>query len=348
MCYNYVILEFNFNIYYFFNIIINRIFYFFSSIIIEESNEILEIQSFLSMFLQSSNDLFVKENNLKRIVMVGSNNSFITSFHNDQFFFDSNFDQSLFTRLIRLGVKNIILDKQVRSRPEISELYAQQYFNSDYNNSNVLSESYNKYFNAGFLHHTQCINVNDHKSQGEVEASPNQYTNMGEALYILATFQYMRLIGYPNEKISIITSYDSQMELIQKLFMQRCLNNPKFGMPASISTIDKFKGLQNDIILVSMVRTNSLISSKDIQNFIYSLSRARLGLYVYCRKDVFQNVIELSHSIKLLGSKSDDLQLIPNEKWPSQRQDNTKTDLSIVKNINSLENMELLVYNLQL
>ena len=39
----------------------------------------------------------------------------------------SNFDQSMFTRLVRLGVPTVMLDKQGRARPEIAALYSWRY-----------------------------------------------------------------------------------------------------------------------------------------------------------------------------------------------------------------------------
>ena len=41
--------------------------------------------------------------------------------------------------------------------------------------------------------------------------SPLLYQNLGEAEYVVAVFQYMRLLGYPADSISIITSYNGQV-----------------------------------------------------------------------------------------------------------------------------------------
>ena len=57
---------------------------------------------------------------------------------------------------------------------------------------------------------------------------------------------YMRLVGYAADKISIITTYNGQKALIRDVLNTRCRDNPLFGLPRDVSTVDKFQGEQND------------------------------------------------------------------------------------------------------
>jgi len=50
---------------------------------------------------------------------------------------------------------------------------------------------------------------------------------------------------------------------------------------------------QNDIVLLSLVRTKAVGHLRDVRRLIVALSRARLGLYVFCRTAVFNNCFEL-------------------------------------------------------
>lgn len=43
-------------------------------------------------------------------------------------------------------------------------------------------------------------------AQGETEPSPYFIQNLGEAEYIVAIYSFMRLMGYPAHKISILTT----------------------------------------------------------------------------------------------------------------------------------------------
>jgi hypothetical protein len=57
---------------------------------------------------------------------------------------------------------------------------------------------------------------------------------------------YIRLLGYPAHKISILAMYAGQRALIRDVLGHRCRNNRLFGMPRHVSTVDKFQGEQND------------------------------------------------------------------------------------------------------
>ena len=139
------------------------------------------------------------------------------------------------------------------------------------------------------------INVEDFQGRGESTPTPYYYQNLGEAEYIVALFQYMVLIGYSPDKISILTTYNGQKELISDIISQRCgAESPLRGVgPRAISTVDQYQGQQNDIILLSLVRTKSVGHLRDIRRLVVAVSRARLGLYVFCRQELFLQCHEL-------------------------------------------------------
>lgn len=58
--------------------------------------------------------------------------------------------------------------------------------------------------------------------------------NLGEAEYVVSVFQYMRLRGYPADKISILTTYNGQRALISDVVERRCANHPAFGRPLKV------------------------------------------------------------------------------------------------------------------
>ncbi len=69
---------------------------------------------------------------------------------------------------------------------------------------------------------------------------------------------YMRLMGYPGDKISILTTYNGQKHLIRDVVRQRWTHNAMIGNPHKITTVDKYQGQQNDYIILSLVRTNTV------------------------------------------------------------------------------------------
>lgn len=50
----------------------------------------------------------------------------------------------------------------------------------------------------------------------------------------MALYMYMRLQGYPPEKITILTTYNGQKHLIRDVLNQRCAHNPAFGLPSLV------------------------------------------------------------------------------------------------------------------
>ena len=214
----------------------------YENVIMEEAAQITEIENFIPLALQNSKD---GESDLQRIVLCGDhlqNSPIIQNLAFRQF---ANLEQSMFLRLVRLGVPTITLDRQGRARPTIAELYKWRYEKLD-NLPNVLTEPEFLRANAGFSYEYQFIDVGDYKGVGESQPSPYFFHNLGEAEYAVAIYQYMRLLGYPGSKISILTTYAGQKALIRDVLNHRCAKNRLFGLPKIVTTVDKYQGEQND------------------------------------------------------------------------------------------------------
>lgn len=173
----------------------------------------------------------------------------------------------------------------------------------------------------GFEYDYQLINVPDFDGAGESEPVAHFYQNLAEAEFCVATYMYMRLIGYPREKITILTTYNGQKHLIRDIVQQRCANNPFIGMPAKIATVDKFQGQQNDYILLSLVRTKAYGHIRDIRRLTVAMSRARLGLYVFARAGLFSACYELQKTFQMLMERPMNLSLIPEEEYSKLNSD---------------------------
>ncbi|KAL0740229.1 hypothetical protein Bca4012_081742 [Brassica carinata] len=163
--------------------------------------------------------------------------------------------------------------------------------------------------NAGFSYEYQLINVPDYEGRGESTPSPWFYQNQGEAEYIVSVYIYMRLLGYPANKISILTTYNGQKLLIRDVINRRCVPYSFIGPPSKVTTVDKFQGQQNDFILLSLVRTRFVGHLRDVRRLVVALSRARLGLYVFCRRSLFEQCYELQPTFQLLLKRPDRLGL---------------------------------------
>ena len=348
----------------------------FDSIVMEESAQILEVETLIPILLQRYNAVTSSNNTsnisntrvdqLKRVVLIGDHYQLPPVIKHQIIQKFSHLDQSLFTRFIRLGLPHVLLDKQGRARPEIASLYSWRYkkmnngvvtqqlgdlpmvqgsnsnCNGNSNGNGTGTTNAYSYSNAGFLYPFQMVNVPDFQGKGEYCPSPHFYQNLGEAEYIVATYQYMRLIGYPAASITILTTYNGQKALIKDILTQRCGSNVLFGLPGDISTVDQYQGQQNDYILLSLVRTEHIGHIRDIRRLIVAMSRARLGLYIFCRMELYMKCIELQPVFQQLiitttsnnntnssnttntntnttSNTNNDLLLISNETYPTNR-----------------------------
>lgn len=60
-----------------------------------------------------------------------------------------------------------------------------------------------------------------------------------------------------------------------------------------VTTVDRYQGQQNDYIILSLVRTRTVGHIRDVRRLVVAMSRARLGLYVLARVNLFRNCFEL-------------------------------------------------------
>lgn len=69
-------------------------------------------------------------------------------------------------------------------------------------------------------------------------------------------------------------------------------------------------------ILLSLVRTRTAGHLRDVRRLVVAMSRARLGLYIFGRINLFTNCFELTRTFNQLLQKPVRLQIVPGEKRP--------------------------------
>ncbi|XP_052182248.1 uncharacterized protein LOC127794949 [Diospyros lotus] len=309
----------------------------YDNLLMEESAQILEIETFIPMLLQRQEDGYAR---LKRCILIGDHHQLPPVVKNMAFQKYSHMDQSLFTRFVRLGIPYIELNAQGRARPSIARLYNWRYRDLG-DLPYVKKEAIFHRANAGFSYEYQLVDVPDYLGRGETAPSPWFYQNVGEAEYVVSVYMYMRLLGYPANRISILTTYNGQKLLIRDVIARRCLPYNFIGPPNKVATVDKFQGQQNDIILLSLVRTRFVGHLRDVRRLVVAMSRARLGLYVFCRRSLFEQCYELQPTFQLLLQRPDHLALNMNEVAPFT--DRNVEDTLPMHLVSGLEEMESIV-----
>eukprot|EP00977_Amphora_coffeiformis_P008023 scaffold1803_cov92-Amphora_coffeaeformis.AAC.46 len=322
----------------------------YDNLVIEESGQMTEVDTIIPFLLQKSesDSSDVGLSRLKRVCLMGDHHQLPPVIKNQTFSRYSNLDQSLFGRLISFGVPRIQLDRQGRARSELARFYSWRY-NDLGNLAHVDFSPSFQAANAGFAHAFQFIQVDAFRGKGETTPTPFYYQNMGEAEYAVALFQYMVLIGYEPNRISILAAYNGQKELIRDILSQRCgEGTPLEGIrPAAVSTVDQYQGQQNDIIILSLVRTEALGHLRDIRRWVVALSRARLGLYILGRSELYKAVHDLQPIVQVWEERPHQLELIVGETAPTERQVIDKVPEDDLFRVESVDQLGAMVYKMQ-
>lgn len=117
-------------------------------------------------------------------------------------------------------------------------------------------------------------------NHGQNESSmqdTRSHMNMHEASFIVELCRYVVLQGYDTSRVTILTTYSGQLHQIRQLIRGQHLLS---GVRAAV--VDNYQGEENDIILLSFVRSNDEANIgflKTANRVNVALSRARKGLY---------------------------------------------------------------------
>ncbi len=189
---------------------------------------------------------------------------------------DYALDISLFERLINNDTKKVMLTSQHRMRPEISVLMQNFYPIEIQDNENVkkFQNIVGLKDNIFFLNHG-----NFEKKLEEGTTKVNDF----ETEFLAKFSQYLIKQSYSSDQITILTMYLGQMSEIKRRL--KALKLPRI----KVTTVDNYQGEENDIILLSCVRSNNedRIGFLEVKNRVcVALSRAKKGKYfiVKCMK----------------------------------------------------------------
>ena len=182
-------------------------------------------------------------------------------------------DVSLFERLLNNNIKKVMLTCQHRMRPEISVLMRHFYDAPIKDDDSV--KDHIKY--ASIVGLKKNIFFLNHNMPENGEADSQSKINMFEVDYIAKLCDYLCKQGYDQTNVTVLSMYLGQMMQLRSKLRRMNLGFVK------ISTVDNYQGEENEIIILSLVRSNNnenKIGFLSIHNRVcVALSRARRGLY---------------------------------------------------------------------
>ena len=176
---------------------------------------------------------------------------------------------SLFERLMCNHMPHATLRIQHRMRPEIARLVHPHIYDTLINHSSV--EQYKSVKGV-----SKNMFFVQHEFPETGDANLLSHANEHEANFIVALCRYFLQQGYDPTQITILTPYTGQL-----LKIKNRMPRIEFG-GVRVTAVDNFQGEENDIILLSLVRSNeedNIGFLKEDNRVCVSLSRAKVGFY---------------------------------------------------------------------
>ncbi|KAK2430636.1 P-loop containing nucleoside triphosphate hydrolase superfamily protein [Trifolium repens] len=195
-----------------------------------------------------------------------------------------DFGRSLFERLVMLGYERKMLNVQYRMHPSISLFPSKEFYDGQLFDAPLVGkESYNKCFLQGEMYSSYSfINIakgTEHFGHGQ------SLKNMVEVAVISEIIKNLNQVFMRTKKkvsIGIISPYNAQVYEIQKKVDQyRSISNSGFSV--NVRSVDGVQGGEEDIIIISTVRSNrsgnvGFLSNRQRANV--AMTRARYCLWI--------------------------------------------------------------------
>ncbi|KAK7024594.1 NFX1-type zinc finger-containing protein 1, partial [Halocaridina rubra] len=252
-----------------------------SIVIIEEAAEILEPHVITSL-----------TSNCEHLIMIGDHQQLRPSATVYELATKYGLETSLFERMIKNGLAYETLEYQHRMRPSISKMLVPSVYPAlkDHPCVEEFPSIRGITKNVFFINH-------DNPEREESDDN-NSHENLYEAELIMGLCRHLILQGYSPEEVTILTPYSGQFFLLRKLQHQHCV-----CQEVRICVVDNFQGEENNIILLSLVRSNveGKVGFLRTDNRVcVALSRAKHGLYITGNMDLLCGSSELWQNIKTL------------------------------------------------
>ncbi|KAL3835054.1 hypothetical protein ACJIZ3_009790 [Penstemon smallii] len=197
---------------------------------------------------------------------------------------EAGFGRSLFQRLSSLGHSKHLLNMQYRMHPSISRFpNSNFYLNQILDAPSVVCQSYERCYLEGRMFGPYSF-INIRGGKEEFDEVGRSRRNMVEVAVIVKLIQKLfKAWNGSKEKLSIgvISPYAAQVAAIKDKLKKKYENLERFMV--KVKTVDGFQGAEDDVIIISTVRSNNggsigFLSSPQRTNV--ALTRARHCLWI--------------------------------------------------------------------
>ncbi|PNJ19409.1 ZNFX1 isoform 4 [Pongo abelii] len=227
-------------------------------VIVEEAAEVLEAHTIATL-----------SKACQHLILIGDHQQLRPSANVYDLAKNFNLEVSLFERLVKVNIPFVRLNYQHRMCPEIARLLTPHIYQDLENHPSVLKYEKIKGVSSNLFF------VEHNFPEQEIQEGKS-HQNQHEAHFVVELCKYFLCQEYLPSQITILTTYTGQLFCLRKLMPAKTFAGVR------VHVVDKYQGEENDIILLSLVRSNQegKVGFLQISNRIcVALSRAKKGMY---------------------------------------------------------------------
>eukprot|EP01022_Parablepharisma_sp_SALTPOND_P016227 TRINITY_DN234_c0_g2_i1.p2 TRINITY_DN234_c0_g2~~TRINITY_DN234_c0_g2_i1.p2 ORF type:complete len:1040 (+),score=86.45 TRINITY_DN234_c0_g2_i1:3145-6264(+) len=209
-------------------------------------------------------------------------------------------NQSLFERLVGLGIRPIRLQVQYRMHPCLSAFPSMCFYEGSLQNGVSITERTLTSVNFPWPVSSKPMFFYHSTGKEEISASGTSYLNRTEAANIEKVVTHFMKAGIKPTQMGIITPYEGQRAYICSYMQRAGVIKQSLYKSIEVASVDSFQGREKDFIILSCVRSNEKAGIgflSDPRRLNVALTRARYGLVicgnanVLAKDDLWNNLL---------------------------------------------------------
>ncbi|KAK9479226.1 P-loop containing nucleoside triphosphate hydrolase protein [Lipomyces japonicus] len=191
--------------------------------------------------------------------------------------------QSLFERLVLLGLAPIRLNVQYRMHPCLSEFPSNMYYEGSLQNGVTMQERIRKDVDFPWADPDSPMMFWSNLGLEEISSSGTSYLNRTEASNVEKIVTRFFKAGIQPSQIGVITPYEGQRSYIVSSMQTNGSMRQELYKEVEVASVDAFQGREKDYVILSCVRSNEhqgIGFLSDPRRLNVALTRAKYGLVV--------------------------------------------------------------------
>ena len=196
---------------------------------------------------------------------------------------NAGLSQSLFERLIILGIRPVRLQVQYRMHPCLSEFPSNIFYEGSLQNGVTVQERLRKEVEFPWPIAETPMFFHSSFGQEEISSSGTSYLNRTEAANVEKVVTKFLKSGVNPSQIGVITPYEGQRKYVVNYMQLNGSLKKDLYKEIEVASVDAFQGREKDYIILTCVRSNEhqgIGFLNDPRRLNVALTRAKYGLVI--------------------------------------------------------------------